>query len=108
MVVNGTNGLPGNSMFTAIFDSLPARSPLQWKNSLFEVVTLNSKCRRPGPRGRAVEHRFDSPRFVRKYGDVVLVVGNRKNFLSVIPLSDFGAHKERHTVARIRQGNGDV
>ena len=108
MAVNGTNGLPKSSMFTVIFEGLLQLYLTGAKNSLGYIVTLNPAARDGAPGAGLAECGFDGPRLVRKHSDVVVVVGDGKNFQAVASLGDFGAHKESNMIARIRQGDGHV
>ena len=104
MAVNGTNGLPKNSMFPVIFEGLSGSILRDRKDPLRDIVTLNPECRGRSRRG-AIECGYDGARLMRKNGDVIVIVGDGKDFQALVALGDLGAHKESNTIAGIGQGN---
>jgi hypothetical protein len=72
--------------------SLPLAGPAQGRQA--RIPSHGSKSR------------HDRPDFMRKNRDVIIVVGNRQNLVSVGSMGDLCPHEERHPVSRVRKPDG--
>ncbi len=81
---------------------------LQRQNSFGDVIAFDPQRGTYAPNARLAERSLDGPRLMGKYGDVVVIIKNGKNFQSIASLRNFRAHEESHMIAGIRQRDGNV